>query len=105
MRAVTYCVENLNASQSAWETHLKYQLVERGQLSDTLSAVWDAPAESGLGFCLLQPESGSPTFVRLVETGPRPGYWPDLSWGWNVTEFLTEDPDALARNLTHLRST
>ncbi len=97
--AVTYCVEDLKASQSSWEDCLGYRLVECGALTDTLCAAWGAPAEAGRDYCLLQPNSGSPTFVRFVETGPRPGYLPTLSWGWNVTEFLTEDPDALAARL------
>jgi len=96
---ITYCVDDLETVQAAWETHLEYRLVERGALPDSLCAAWKAPAEAGRPYCLLQPASGAQIFMRFIETGPREGYLPNLSWGWNVTEILTEDPDELAKRL------
>ena len=69
-------VEELAAERRAWETFLGYRVVDQGELSDALCAAWDAPAEIGRRYCVLEPESGASIVVRFIETGAREGYWP-----------------------------
>lgn len=45
---------------------------------------------------MLGPASGAEVYVRFVQAPERVGYWPPVTWGWNATEILVEDPDALA---------
>ena len=93
---VTHCVADLAAELAAWTDYLDYQLIERGVLGTDHCQAWDTPADEGLPYAVLNPASDAAVYIRLVETGERGGYWPPVSWGWNVTELLVEDPDTLA---------
>ena len=99
IRIVTHCVADIEQEISTWSKRLGYQLVDRGALDQELCQAWRTPKEVGLMYALLQPESGYPTYIRFVETGPRVGYWPPVTWGWNATEILVTDPDQLAIDL------
>ncbi len=96
---VSHCVTNLRAEVSAWTRLLGYRLIEQDRLTSEHCGAWDTPAEAGLNYALLEPASGAPVHIRLIETEARTGYWPPVTWGWNATEILVEDPDALARQL------
>jgi len=96
---VTHCVSELTAELAAWTECLGYEVVERGQLTPELCKAWDTPTDAGAPYVLLQPASGAEVYVRLIETSKRTGYWPPVTWGWNATEILVEDPDELARKL------
>ncbi len=99
IRIVTHCVADLDAEISVWREYLGYVLQTRGELSVELCAAWGASAESGKRFALMTPASGNATYMRFIETGKRPGYWPPVTWGWNATEILVEDPDELGEQL------
>lgn len=99
IKIVTHCVVDLDAEIRTWSEHLGYSLVEQGELSETLCAAWRTPAEAGRPYALMAPASGARVYMRFVETGEREGYWPPVTWGWNATEILVEDPDALAEEL------
>ena len=47
----------------------------------------------------MQPASEAPVFLRFVEAPAVPGYAPLTTFGWNATELLVTDPDALADKL------
>jgi hypothetical protein len=47
----------------------------------------------------MQPMSREPVFLRFVQSRPIAGCAPMKSFGWNATEILVEDPDALAVKL------
>jgi catechol 2,3-dioxygenase-like lactoylglutathione lyase family enzyme len=96
---VTHCVSQLAAELAAWTECLGYEVVEHSQLAQDLCKAWDTPADAGAPYVLLQPSSGAQVYVRLIETGQRAGYWPPVTWGWNATEILVENPDELARQL------
>ncbi len=99
IRVVTHCVNDLDSEIDTWARYLDYQLVDRGTLPADLCTTWAATAETGREYAVMAPASGKPVYIRFVATGPRPGYWPPVTWGWNATEILVQDPDALARQL------
>jgi len=99
IQIVTHCVSDLELEISTWSGLLDYRLCERGTLSEELCAVWGTAAEAGRDYALMAPASGAPVYMRFVATGERPGYWPPVTWGWNATEILVTDPDALAERL------
>jgi catechol 2,3-dioxygenase-like lactoylglutathione lyase family enzyme len=99
IRIVTHCVADLDAEISVWREYLGYVLQTRGELSAELCAAWGTSAETGKRFALMTPASGNAVYMRFVETGERPGYWPPVTWGWNATEILVQDPDELAAQL------
>jgi catechol 2,3-dioxygenase-like lactoylglutathione lyase family enzyme len=96
IRIVTHCVTDLDNEISVWRDYLNYSLCTEGTLSKELCAVWGSEQECGNRFALMQPASGAQVYMRFIETGERPGYWPPVSWGWNATEILVQNPDELA---------
>jgi catechol 2,3-dioxygenase-like lactoylglutathione lyase family enzyme len=47
----------------------------------------------------MQPASGEPVFLRIVEQPRTRGYAALRTHGWNANEILVEDPDAMAARL------
>lgn len=97
--AVTICAEDLSAVESSYTKYLNYRVAERGTVSETLAAHWRAPLMAGCEYLLLQPESGAKVYLRFVQAAPVAGYAPLKTFGWNATEILVQDPDALAETL------
>lgn len=95
--AVTLSAPDLGATARAYETQLGYRLVERATVSRSLAAGWGAKAMKGRDYVLMQPSSGEPVYLRIVDADePLPGYAPLRTFGWNANEILVEDPVALA---------
>jgi hypothetical protein len=93
---VTHCVADLATELAAWTTHLDYQVIDQGSLDSAQCSAWDTQSDMGLPYAVIGPASGAAVYIRLIEADNRTGYWPPVTWGWNVTELLVEDPDALA---------
>lgn len=96
----TIVVQQLATVEPAYRDHLGYETAARGTVSSELAEVWNAPAAAGNAYLLMRPESGAAVYLRFVED--EPGSAPPAALrthGWNVTELLVKDPDALARKL------
>jgi len=96
---VTYCVDRTAPSRDAWVEHLGYRVTAEGQIDGQLAASWQAPAMAGLFYCLLQPASGEPFWLRYIETGERRGFERPATRGWTALELLVTDTDQLAARL------
>jgi catechol 2,3-dioxygenase-like lactoylglutathione lyase family enzyme len=94
--AVTLTVPDLDAAQSAYIGALGYRVAGEGVVSRELAAGWNAPRAAGRRYVLLQPASGEPTYLRLVQSPPVAGFEAMKTHGWNSNEILVQDPDALA---------
>ena len=94
--AVTLIVADLTAAEQAYVEWLDYRVVERGALDAAQAAGWNAPQAEGRRYVLLQPASGSHTYLRLVQSPSTPGYASMRNHGWNSNEILAQDPVALA---------
>jgi hypothetical protein len=97
--AVTICAEDLPAVEAAYTKYLNYRVTERGAVSSVLAKHWRAPLMAGRPYLLLQSESGAKVYLRFVQATPVAGYEPLKTYGWNATEILVQDPDALAERL------
>ena len=95
----TLCVSDISICISAYTDLLDYQVIDEGELPQSLAAAWSTPAMTGMPYALLQPSSGAEVYVRFIETGRSGGYWPPVTQGWIATEILTTDPDALLEKL------
>jgi len=93
---VTHCVPDLEPVVAAWTARLGYVPVDRGTLGPDLCAAWDTPAAAGQCYCTLRPASGQDSYIRFVESADPGGYGPPMTFGWNATELLVQDVDALA---------
>lgn len=97
---VTLVVGNLATVEPAYRQDLDYETVERGRVSTELAGAWDTPAMAGRGYVLMRPASGAAVYLRLIEQAPgTPAAEPFRTAGWNATELLVTDPDALAAEL------
>ncbi len=97
--AVTLAVPDLAVAEDAYTRWLGYRIVDQGLVSRALAAGWNAPLAEGRRQVLLQPASGEPTWLRLVQSPATPGFEVMKTHGWNSNEILVEDPDALATQL------
>jgi len=91
IRAATLCVSDLERSQALYTQHLDYKAVESGVISAELAQSWAAPKTAGQPYCVLQPASGAPVFIRHIEQPPIPDYRPLRSYGWAAIEICTQD--------------
>ena len=66
---VTHCVESLDVAQAAWSGVPGYATVESGEITADHCAAWNAPGVRGSRYCLMQPASGEPCYLRFIETG------------------------------------
>ncbi len=96
---VTTTAEDLSAVEDAYTRHLHYRVIDRAAVSPSLARAWAAPAMAGRASLLLEPMTGKAVHLRFVKSPRVPGYAPLTTWGWNSTEILVEDPDALAEAL------
>ena len=95
----TLCVSDISICISAYTDLLDYQVIDEGELPQSLAAAWSTPDMTGMPYALLQPSSGAEVYLRFIETGRTGGYWPPVTQGWIATEILTTDPDALLEKL------
>jgi hypothetical protein len=93
---ITLCAPDMGAMERAYTGVLHYSVVERGNVPAQLSRSWAAPKMSGRPYLLLQPESKANVFIRVIQGDVPSDYKPMSTYGWNATEFLVQDPDALA---------
>jgi hypothetical protein len=92
-------VADLAPIEAAYSTYLGYRVVERGQVSSELAGVWGAPLAAGKSYMVMQPESGANCFLRFVAIDPYPDYKTLHTYGWNSTEILVTDVDAVYEKL------
>jgi hypothetical protein len=93
---ITLCAPDLGAMERAYTGVLHYSVVERGKVPAQLSKSWAAPKMSGRPYLLLRPESNANIYIRVIQSDEPSDYKPMSTYGWNATEFLVQDPDALA---------
>jgi hypothetical protein len=92
-------VAELAPVESAYSTYLGYTVVERGKVDAETARTWGAPRVAGHDYIVMRPESGAPHYLRFVVTAPYAGFGPFRTYGWNSTEILVQDVDALAERL------
>jgi hypothetical protein len=99
IRAVTTVVPDLDEVESAYARWLGYTTLDRGHVPPDVAAGWQAPAMSGRAYLTMGPASGEAVFLRFVAGAMPASYRALTTHGWNATEILAEDPDALAARL------
>lgn len=99
IRAVTYTVPNLEAIERAYVRELGYAVAGRGRVDVAQARSWDAPGAEGLRSMLLAPTSGEPVYLRFIEDADVTDWMALKTFGWNVSEFVVQDVDALASRL------
>ena len=93
---VTYTVADLDVIEAAYTHWLGYQVLERGTVPARLAHDWDAPATQGRAQLLVGPATGESVVLRFVQEPLAAGWRSLMSYGWNVSEIVVQDVDALA---------
>lgn len=96
---VTYTVPDLGVIESAYTRWLGYRVTERGTLSESRARDWGAPALVGRRQLALEPAHGESVVLRFVVEPLAAGWQALKTFGWNVSEIVVEDVDALAVRL------
>jgi len=97
--AVTLTVSDVAAVEETYGEYFGYQVVERGQLTSELAQVLQAAQLEGNEFLLMQPESGEPVYLRVIQQDETEGFAAMKTWGWNSNEILVQDTYAVHERL------
>lgn len=90
---------DLAGALADYRDRLGLSVVESGVLAADLAVSWGCPGNAGAAFATLQPTSGAPCFLRLVEQPVPADFVPTRSYGWAAFEITVQDvfgwPDKL----------
>lgn len=96
-------VPDLARALAAYRDVLGLRLVEQGRLDADLAASWGCPGNAAAPYAVLQPQSGAPSWFRLVEQPAHPDFRPTTTYGWAAFETSVADvwhwPEALPPEL------
>jgi len=87
----TVAAPDIDVIGSLYSEWLAYVECERSTVSAELAGSWGAPAMARRPYILLQPESGTDVFIRIVEIDEVPDYKPMTTLGWNSFELIIDD--------------
>lgn len=96
---VTLLVNQLAAVEGPYRDELGYRPVHRGIVTAEQSSLWAAPDLAGKSFVILQPASGRPVYLRMIEDPAAAMPEAGTTHGWNAIENVVQDPDGLVREL------
>jgi len=96
IRRVTISVTDLNAVETAYAELLDYQVNARGQVTAREAAAWNATAMVDANWTSMVPAGGNDFEFRFVEGAKYSDYVPLTSYGWNASEIMVQNVDALA---------
>lgn len=99
IHTVTYSATDLDAIEKTYSQYFGFEVVSKDPISETLAGSWGTPRTAGAKQLILQPPSGEESYYRYVEGEPVPGFSPLRTYGWNATEIVVEDLDAIHERL------
>lgn len=86
----TVTVPSLDAALTAYRDLFGLIEVERAPVPADLAASWGCPANADAASALLQPTSGAPCFIRLVEQPVPDAFVPTTTYGWASYEISVQ---------------
>jgi catechol 2,3-dioxygenase-like lactoylglutathione lyase family enzyme len=95
----TVCVPSLDNALTLYRDLFEQTVVHQGTVSSAEAAAWQAPAIAGARSVVLQPPSGSPVYLRLIEQAEPEGYQPGTHYGWAALELSVKDADSMYTRL------
>lgn len=87
----TVTTPDLDAALTDYQGRLGLRLIERGVVSPEMAHSWGAPANAGSRVATLQPLSGAPCLLRLVEQPVPADFVPIRTYGWAAYELTVQD--------------
>ena len=99
LRAATLTVADPESSARGYVEWLGYRVVERGRVDPGLAASWAAPRAGGRRFIVLEPASGAPVMLRLIEGDTPASFRPLRTFGWAALEICVQNVLAVEERL------
>lgn len=96
IKRVTITATDLAAIEAAYTEFLEYRVTERDTVSTAVAAAWQAPNMAGAEFICMAPQAGEDFEFRFIAGRPYPSYVPLTTYGWNASEIMVQNVDALA---------
>ncbi len=82
---------DLDAALADYQGRLGLTLVERTTVPADLAHSWGCPGSANAPMATLQPASGAPCHIRLIEQPVPADFAPTRSYGWAAYEFSVQD--------------
>ncbi len=82
---------DLDAALRDYRDTLGLEQIALGTLDNELAEAWGSTASAGSRMATLQPKSGAPCFIRLVEQPVPADFVPTRSFGWASYEITCQD--------------
>jgi len=98
---VTLSASDLAAVEYAYAAFLDYRVTERGKVSAAEAACWGTPAMSGNATLTMRPAAGDDFEFRFVSGPAYPDYVPLTTFGWNASEIMVQNVDAMAERVAN----
>jgi hypothetical protein len=92
-------VPNMDAALAIYVGLLEQKIILDTLINDAEAQSWHAPATIGARTVVLQPPSGAPVYLRLIEQAAPAGYRPGTHTGWAALELTVESADRLHQRL------
>jgi hypothetical protein len=99
IRRVTLAATDLDAVAHAYCEFLEYRVTGRGLVSETEAASWGAESSAGAATLTLQPAASDDFEFRFVASPATPDYVPLTTYGWNASEIMVQNVDAMAEKV------
>jgi hypothetical protein len=96
IRRVTISATDLEEIESTYTEFLEYRVSARGKVSTEEAAAWNAPAADGAASLSMRPAGGDDFEFRFIAGPAYPDYVPLTTYGWNASEIMVQNVDALA---------
>lgn len=96
----TATTPDLDAALNDYRNVLGLRVVEQGTVPTDLAASWGCPASADARYAVLQPTSGAPCSLRLIEQPTPPEFIPTTTFGWAAFEITVEDVFGWPERLT-----
>jgi hypothetical protein len=101
IRRVTVSCPDIAAMEAAYGDFLDYRVVGRGIVSAAEAGAWSAPAAESANSLIMSPAGGDDFEFRFIESPPQPDYVPLTTYGWNASEIMVQNVDAMAERVAN----
>lgn len=95
----TVCVPDLNEALALYRDVFEQRVLSDDRVMEAEAAAWSAPTIAGSRTVVLQPPSGAPVYLRLIEQQLPPRYKPGTHLGWAALEISVKSADAMYERL------
>jgi hypothetical protein len=99
IRRVTITATDLTAVESAYSDYFDYRVTERAEVSASEATAWGTAAMAGTPSLMMRPAGGDDFEFRFVQGPAYPDYVPLTTYGWNASEIMVKNVDAMAERI------